>query len=179
MSTMTDRPVRARQSRGWSRDEDHAFDQRGLYYRGRDVAELAEDTDFRVRCGVTVGGRSRGLSSEEAAGSPPSYAKLRRGLPSAGGEQAMALFPLIERANPRPMIFQGGLRAHGWRFVALVCGHTRGGEWSSDASGATNHRRVAGAPKGFDDIIRRLLIVAADHEFDRPPTRCVRRPMRV
>ena len=149
--------------------------QRGLYYRGRDVAELAETETFESVAALLWEADPATVFGKSLPSAPPSYAKLRRSLAELTVvEQAMALFPLIERANPRSYdLSKAGFARTGadlsrW-FAAILVG-------ANAPSDAPVHEFIAdslGAPKGFDDIIRRLLIVAADHEFD-PTTYAVR-----
>jgi citrate synthase len=149
--------------------------ERGLYYRGRDVAELAETDTFESVAALLWEADSRAVFGKSLPSAPPSLARLRRSLAELTVlEQAMALFPLIERANPRsydlskPGFARTGADLSRW-FAAILVG-------ASGPSQAPVHEFIAGslgAPKGFDDIIRRLLIVAADHEFD-PTTYAVR-----
>jgi len=76
--------------------------QRGLYYRGRDVAELAETETFESVAALLWEADPATVFGKSLPSAPPSYAKLRRSLAELTVvEQAMALFPLIERANPR------------------------------------------------------------------------------
>jgi len=148
---------------------------RGLYYRGRDVAELAETETFESVAALLWEGDPAMIFGKKLPTAPPSYSKLRRSLAELTVlEQAMALFPLIERANPRSYdLSKAGFARTGadlsrW-FAAILVG-------ANAPSDAPVHEFIAdslGAPKGFDDIIRRLLIVAADHEFD-PTTYAVR-----
>jgi citrate synthase len=149
--------------------------QRGLYYRGRDVAELAETETFESVAALLWEADPRDVFGKSLPAAPPSLAKLRRSLGELTVlEQAMALFPLIERANPRsydlskPGCARTGADLSRW-FAAILVG-------APAPSAAPVHEFIAaalGAPQGFADIIRRLLIVCADHEFD-PTTYAVR-----
>ena len=142
--------------------------RRGLYYRGRDVTELAETHTFESVAALLWEADPGTVFGKGLPSAPPSYARLRRGLAELPVvEQAMALFPLIERANPRsydlskPGFARTGADLLRW-FGAILVG-------ANAPSAAPLHEFIAEsleAPKGFDDIIRRLLIVAADHEFD-------------
>jgi citrate synthase len=149
--------------------------ERGLYYRGRDVAELAETSTFESVAALLWEADTRAVFGKSLPSAPPSFAKFRRGLAELTVlEQAMALFPLIERANPRSYdLSKAGFARTGadlsrW-FAAILVG-------APAPSDAPVHEFIAGslgAPPGFADIIRRLLIVCADHEFD-PTTYAVR-----
>jgi citrate synthase len=149
--------------------------QRGLYYRGRDVADLAETASFESVAALLWEADPGTVFTKSLPSAPPSLARLRRSLAELPViEQAMALFPLIERANPRsydlskPGFARTGADLSRW-FAAILVG-------ANVPTDAAVHEFIAeslGAPKGFDDIIRRLLIVCADHEFD-PTTYAVR-----
>jgi citrate synthase len=149
--------------------------ERGLYYRGRDVAELAETDTFESVAALLWEADPRAVFGKSLPSAPPSLARLRRSLAGLTVlEQALALFPLIERANPRSYdLSKAGFARTGadlsrW-FAAIVVG-------ADGPSETAVHEFIAeslGAPQGFADIIRRLLIVAADHEFD-PTTYAVR-----
>jgi citrate synthase len=149
--------------------------ERGLYYRGRDVAELAETETFESVAALLWEADPRAVFGRSLPAAPPSFAKLRRSLTDLTVlEQAMALFPLIERANPRsydlskPGCARTGADLVRWFAAILV--------QAPAPSDAPVHEFIAaalGAPPGFADIIRRLLIVCADHEFD-PTTYAVR-----
>jgi citrate synthase len=148
--------------------------QRGLYYRGRDVAGLAETETFESVAALLWEADPKAVFGTSLPSAPPSLARLRRGLAELTVfEQVMALFPLIERANPRsydlsrPGFARTGADLARW-YAAILVGST--------PSAAPVHEFIAesfGAPQGFADIIRRLLIVCADHEFD-PTTYAVR-----
>jgi citrate synthase len=149
--------------------------ERGLYYRGRDVAELAETEPFESVAALLWEADPKAVFGKSLPSAPPSLAKLRRSLAELTVfEQAMALFPLIERANPRsydlskPGFARTGADLSRW-YAAILVG-------SNAPSDAPVHEFIAeslGAPQGFADVIRRMLIVSADHEFD-PTTYAVR-----
>jgi citrate synthase len=149
--------------------------QHGVYYRGRDVAQLAETETFESVAALLWEAEPRAVFGKSLPSCPPNLARLRRSLAEVTVlEQVMALFPLIERANPRSYdLSKAGFARTGadlsrW-FAAILVG-------ANAPSAAPVHQFIAEslrAPPGFDDIIRRLLIVAADHEFD-PTTYAVR-----
>src|SRR6202011_3768393 len=69
--------------------------ERGLYYRGRDVAELAETDTFESVAALLWEADPRAVFGKSLPSAPPSLAKLRRSLAELTVlEQAMALFPL-------------------------------------------------------------------------------------
>jgi citrate synthase len=170
-----DQPAPAAQTRGLV-DETKItlLTGRGLYYRGRDVAELAETETFESVASLLWEADPKAVFGKSLPSAPSSLVRLRRGFAQLTVlEQVMALFPLIERANPRsydlsrPGFARTGADLSRW-FAAILVGST--------PSAAPVHEFIAaslGAPQGFADIIRRLLIVCADHELD-PTTYAVR-----
>lgn len=89
-------------------------------------------------------------------------------------ERAFALLPILERCNPRSydLSLPGYSRtaADALRWYAALVGR----------AGAPDEQplhvflaQALHAPTGFDDIIRRLMVLSADHEFD-PVTYAVR-----
>jgi citrate synthase len=149
--------------------------EHGMFYRGRDVSELAETHTFESVAALLWDASAEAIFGDSLPSSPPFYLKLRRNLADLPIlEQALALLPLIERSNPRsydlsPAGFaRTGADLSRW-FAAILVG-------ADGPSDAPIHEFIAKslrAPRGFEDIIRRLLIVAADHEFD-PATYAVR-----
>jgi citrate synthase len=148
---------------------------RGIYYRGRDITELAESETFESVAALLWEADPAAIFGKRLPAAPPSYPKLARSLAELPVlEQAMAVFPLIERANPRSYdLSKAGFARTGadlsrWFAAILVRANA--------PSEAPVHEFIAeslGAPQGFADIIRRLLIVVADHELD-PTTYAVR-----
>src|SRR6266403_206146 len=76
--------------------------EQGLYYRGRNVVGLAETESFEAVASLLWEADVRAIFTEQVPAVPPSYARLKRSLGDLTvAEQAMALLPMIERANPR------------------------------------------------------------------------------
>ena len=141
---------------------------RGPYYRGRHALALAESESFETVAALLWQSDADAIFTQTLPSVPAGFSGLRRAL--AGStilEQSMALFPLIEKANPRsydlsPTGFaRTGADVLRW-FAAILVG-------ADKPSAAPLHEFLAnrlGAPPGFEDVIRRLLIIIADHEFD-------------
>ena len=149
--------------------------ERGLYYRGRDVVELAKSDTFESVAALLWDVDQKATFAASQTVVPRRYQKIRQGLSQLTvWEQAYTLFPLIERANPRsydlsrPGFARTGADLLRWFSSILV-----GAPGPSDLPAHEFLAKSLKAPKGFADVIRRLLIVAADHEFD-PITYAVR-----
>ena len=147
----------------------------GLYYRGQSAIELAETESFESVAALLWEADAAAVFTAQLPTTPPSYARLKRSLGDLSViERAMALFPLIERANPRLYdLSKAGIARSGAdlvRWYAAIIGAADG------PSAAPLHQFMVsalGAPAEFADVVRRLLILAADHEFD-PTTFAVR-----
>src|SRR6266478_6441208 len=76
--------------------------EQGLYYRGKNVVDLAETETFEAVAALLWDADVQSVFTEQVPAVPASYAKLKRGLSDLTvAERAMALLPMIERANPR------------------------------------------------------------------------------
>jgi citrate synthase len=149
--------------------------EEGLYYRGRNAIDLAETETFEAVAALLWEADVQAAFTGQVPAVPASYAKLKRSLGDLTvAERAMALLPTIERANPRLYdLSKAGMARAGadlarW-YAAIIAG-------ANGPSAAPLHEFIAaslGAPPAIADVVRRLLILAADHEFD-PTTFAVR-----
>jgi citrate synthase len=147
----------------------------GLYYRGRNAIDLAETESFEAVAALLWDAEVQAVFTRQVPAVPASYARLKRSLADLTvAERAMVLLPTIERANPRLYdLSKAGMARAGadiarW-YAAIIAGADR-------PSAAPLHEFIAaslGAPPAIADVVRRLLILAADHEFD-PTTFAVR-----
>jgi citrate synthase len=147
----------------------------GPFYRGRSAIELAESESLETVCGILWGPESVSAFDPCAFQRPPLYDNVAKGLSNATLiEKATALLPILERANPRSYDLspagycRTGAEVMRW-FAAMLCGE-------DDPSDEPIHLRIAkglAAPKPYRDIIRRVLVIAADNELD-PTTYAVR-----
>jgi citrate synthase len=140
----------------------------GLYYRGRDVIDLAESAPFETVAALLWGAEEGAAFTPTAPPVPATYEPVRRLLDGqTPTERAIVLLPLIEYATGRPHdlspagFARAGADVLRWTAAILV---------GADAPRAAPIPQVIaaalGAPRGFDDIIRRLLILAADHAIE-------------
>ncbi|MDR6625884.1 citrate synthase family protein [Caulobacter segnis] len=146
---------------------------KGPFYRGVSAVELAETATIEEVAGLLWNAPT--AFAEAAPFLPPNYGEVLAALGDLPRiPRAIALFSLLEHANPRAhdLTPQGYARtgAEAVRcFAALVSG------------GSPNDRgpihvmlaRDLGLPTGYGDMIRRCLVLAADHELD-PTTYAVR-----
>ncbi|MES2258068.1 MAG: citrate synthase [Pseudomonadota bacterium] len=146
-----------------------------LFFRGQDVLVLAREGTLESVAGLLWQVDPAAVFSAPAPPVPQFTAALRESLSSLGVlERAIALFPLVERSDPRAYdLSPAGYARTGadvlrW-FAALVVGA------DGPASGPLHLfvARAMDAPPGFEEVIRQLLVLAADHEFD-PITYAVR-----
>lgn len=139
----------------------------GTYYRGHDVVDLAERCSVEEVAALLWQAPADQIFTQRLPHAPPMLPAILAALGEAPTlDRTMALLPLIERANPRAFdLSPAGFAASGadalrW-LTALVLG--------ADApTAAPLHQAIAkrlGADTVFSDLIRRALILIADHEF--------------
>jgi citrate synthase len=138
----------------------------GLFYRGHDVVELAERATVEEVAELiwqvpSAFGESLPRAPKDSAQLLKIYEHM------SAQEKAIALFPLVQRENPKafdlsPETYaRTGADVVRW-FAALVVGAT-------EPSTQPLHEfitRSCGAPSAHADLIRRLLILSIDHELD-------------
>jgi citrate synthase len=146
-----------------------------LFYRGLSVRELVNRPTFESVAALLWDVDADAVFGESLPAFPDTVTAVRRALAGESPlDQAIALFPLIEKANPRSQDFSpagmartGGdvLRA----FTALIAGHDR-------PDRRPMHISIAEA-FGLSDrqaaLMRRVMILAADHGLE-PATFAVR-----
>ncbi|WP_028240564.1 citrate synthase [Stutzerimonas azotifigens] len=138
----------------------------GLYYRGRDVNELVEQAT--VEEVAEMFWQVPGAFGDTLPHMPEGVAPLLELYAhTTVTEKAIALFPLVERENPKAFDLspegyaRTGADVVRW-FAALVVGAT-----APDTRPL--HEFIAsscGVDERFADLIRRLLILCIDHELD-------------
>ncbi len=147
----------------------------GLFYRGHNVDELANHASLETVAALLWNVEPDAIFNGKLPTIPTQYRsmnKLVQALPIT--EKVMALFPFFEHSNPRSYdLSPTGIASTGadvLRIYAAIIGGV------TTPSTAPIHHFLAeklAAPAGFDDIIRRLLVLVADHELD-PSTYAVR-----
>jgi citrate synthase len=147
----------------------------GLYFRGKDAIALAQHASLESLAALLWEADEDALFAAQPADIADIWPALRPRFADVGLlERVAALYPLIERADPRAYDLspQGYARtgADVLRWFATLLTQ------SSRPSTQPLHTFLAKslkAPAGFDQIIRTLLVLSADHEFD-PITFAVR-----
>lgn len=138
----------------------------GLFYRGHDVTELAEHATVEEVAGLmwqvhTAFGTTLPRVPKDSAQLLKIYEHM------SAPEKAIALYPLVQRENPKAFDLstesyaRTGADVVRW-FAALVVGAT-------EPSTQPLHEfitQACGAPPAYADLIRRLLIFSIDHELD-------------
>lgn len=139
----------------------------GTYYRGHDVVDLAERASVEEVAALLWQAPPDQIFSSRLPHAPPMLPEILAALRDAPTlDRTMALLPLIERANPRAFdLSPAGFAASGadalrWLTALLL---------DADAPTAEPLPQAIterlGADAVFSDLIRRALILIADHEF--------------
>jgi citrate synthase len=147
----------------------------GPFYRGQSAVKLAETESLERVCGILWGPPAEGAFGRLDFRRTELYDRVLEDLATATtAEKVTALLPILERANPRAYDLspsgycRTGAEMMRW-FAAIICGQ-------QSPSELPLHEVVTqglGAPPGYTDIVRRMLVLAADHELD-PSTYAVR-----
>jgi citrate synthase len=147
----------------------------GLYFRGKDAVALARHASLESLAALLWEADEDTLFGTVPTDIAGIWPAMRPSFAEVGLlERVVALFPLIERADPRAYDLspQGYARtgADVLRWFATLL--TKSSKPSTQPLHTFLARQLK-APAGFDEIIRALLVLSADHEFD-PITFAVR-----
>lgn len=147
---------------------------KGLYYRGQDVIELANQSS--VEDVAELMWQAPGVFNKSVLPKRPKAVNivLKAMTGMSASEKAIALFPMIEHDNPRAHdLSPEGYARTGVDVVRWVAALVVG----ADAPAYQPlHQFIAqnlGVDTAFEDLIRRTLILSVDHELD-PTTYTVR-----
>jgi citrate synthase len=146
---------------------------KGPFYRGVSAVDLAETASLEAVADLLW--NASNVFAEAPPVLPPDYqdaARVVASLPRTA--RAIALFNLMEQANPRAHDLSPGGYARTSAGVVRCFAAIVGGGAPSEAGPI--HEILArnlGAPPGYADLIRRCMVLAADHELD-PTTYAVR-----
>jgi citrate synthase len=148
----------------------------GLYYRGKDVIELSASMSVESLAAFMWRADEKALFDGSPVAAPFQWAQLQPTLGELSPlDRSIILFPLLERSDPRsydlsaPGFARTGADVLRWYTSLLV-------NKKAPANNKPIHQFVAHAlkaPVGFDEVIRKLIVLSADHEFD-PITYAVR-----
>jgi citrate synthase len=147
----------------------------GHFYRGHSAIELSERCSLEEVAAILWEQDVQSIFPDTPPIVPARWNRAREALSSLSPiDQAGSLFPMLEAANPRsydrsPLGFaRAGAELLRW-FASMVAG-------ADQPTAEPVHimfGRTLKAPSGYDDLIRRLLVLCADHELS-PPTYAVR-----
>lgn len=139
-----------------------------LYYRGRSVRELTEAASFEEVAALLWDVEERAAFTGKLPASPPTMSLFATAFGSESTvNQALALFPLLEAANPRSYdLSQVGMARTGADILRWLCALTLGRPQPvADPIHEVFHHALNLSPESTD-LVRRLLILSADHGLD-------------
>lgn len=147
----------------------------GPFYRGRSAVTLAETESLESVCALLWGAPHDATFGAVNLRTGAAYHRVAAAVGEAPvHDRAVTLIPLLEQSNPRAFdLTQSGFARNGAELMRWF-GHLIAGFDPSDDRPL--HESVAaglGAPPPYSDILRRLFVLAADHELD-PSTYAVR-----
>ena len=146
-----------------------------LIYRGRSVLDLIETSSFEAAAALLWNIADAEVFTDALPQAPASFGAVRAALAGQSRlNQALALFPLLEEANPRSHdLSRVGMARTGsdllrW-FAAIVL------DQAQPDAGPVHKAfgRALRLPARSEDLVRRLLILSADHGME-PATFTVR-----
>jgi citrate synthase len=142
---------------------------RGLFYRGVNATDLAETASLEAVAALLWGFPESEVFTNPAPAVPSRYAKLYRALaPESEINRATALLPLFEEANPRAYDFSPlGMARTGADVLRTLAAMAVQAERPGSEP---LHRFIArhiGANTLQAELVRRQLILAADHGFEQ------------
>jgi citrate synthase len=141
---------------------------RGLFYRGVNAAELAEHSTLEAVSALLWGFAEHEIFTLAAPCVPPLYARLRKVLEQQSGiNRATALLPMFEEVNPRAYDLSPlGMARTGADVLRTLAAMSVGaGRPTAEPIHELIGRHI-GANALQTELIRRQLILAADHGFE-------------
>ena len=141
--------------------------ERGHYYRGQSAIALSETATLEEVAALLWQEDGRALFPAVALQAPEGFAEaqaaLRRLAPT---DQAVGLFPLLEGANPKNYDrSSAGFARTGAEVVRWLTAITVGETKTSPEPIHLVLARAFSGLEGYADVIRRLLVLFADHEL--------------
>jgi citrate synthase len=146
----------------------------GPFYRGQSAIALAETETLESVCHLLWGPPAEGAFGTLNLKSHDECLQLLRDRREATVlPTACALLPMLEQANPRAHdLTPAGYCRSGAEIVRWFAAVISGGAPSDDPIHETIAKQLGASP-AYADLIRRLLVLSADHELD-PSTYAVR-----
>jgi citrate synthase len=141
--------------------------ERGPFYRGRSAVELSESfTVEEVAC--LLWGMQPGEIRDTAPTQPPKVKAIQKLLADDRAvDRATALFPFLEAADPRAYdLSPAGMRRTGMDVLRWYAAILLKQDTPSSLPIHETIARVLKLSPEMSDLVRRLLILAADHGFE-------------
>lgn len=147
--------------------------QEGPFYRGHSAIKLAQFSTLEDVARILW--QAPQAFHHGLPKLPPHYAEVAQVVAAREpSERAYTLLPLVEQANPRSFDFSPeGYARTGADVVRVLAAIISGAPRLSEAPIHQLIGESLGADEVYQDLIRRILILAADHELD-PTTYAVR-----
>ncbi|WP_374469493.1 citrate/2-methylcitrate synthase [Phenylobacterium sp.] len=147
----------------------------GHFYRGQSAVALAEDHTLEEVCAILWNMPHEATFGAVNLRISELYRRTEAALAGATvHDRALTLLPLLERGNPRAFDLSHAGYARAGAELMRWFGHLIAG--FDPADDRPLHQAVIaglGAPQVYEDVLRRLFVLAADHELD-PSTYAVR-----
>jgi citrate synthase len=158
-----------------SRTQITAITDAGPLYRGRSAIELAETETLEAVAALLWRADEGAVFPREAPKSSRAIERFWRSIEGLSSvDKALAIFPLIERENPRAYdLSPAGFARTGGEAMRWYATILAGAERPTAEPLHVVVARDARNPEAMQDIARRLLVLSADHELD-PTTYAVR-----
>jgi citrate synthase len=140
-----------------------------LFYRGQNAAELAQRASFEAVAALLWGVKEEECFVDSPPRTPALWARLNKLLAhETSVDRATALFPLLEEANPKAFDFSplsmARTGADILRCLAAITVH------AAKPTTEPIHLLLARElklPAEHRDLVRRMLVLSADHGFER------------
>jgi citrate synthase len=139
-----------------------------LYYRGVDAAELAETSSFESVAALLWGLPESEVFKATPPALPRLFQKMHRLLRHESDvNRAMSMLPLFEEVNPKAYDLSPlGMARTGADVVRVIAAITLGSERPTGEPLHEFIARTVGASALQSELIRRQLVLAADHGFE-------------
>ena len=139
-----------------------------LYYRGVDASELAERSSFESVAALLWGLPEKEVFTAKPPALPRLFLKMHRLLRHESDiNRAMAMLPLFEEANPKAYDLSPlGMARTGADVVRIIAAITVGSERPTAEPIHELVARAVGANALQSELIRRQLVLVADHGFE-------------
>lgn len=139
-----------------------------LYYRGEDASQLAESSSFESVAALLWGVPEKDVFTAQPPAIPRLFPKMHRLLRQESDiNRAMAMLPLFEEVNPKAYdLSPHGMARTGADVVRVIAAITMGAERPTAEPIHEFVARAVGANALQSELIRRQLVLVADHGFE-------------